>query len=276
MSTKKIVPYNPRWPKIFEEEAQKIKEALDKNVINIYHIGSTSVPNLAAKDKIDILLVVNDLEKSLTLEKIGYTFIGEVNVPLRYFFSKKSPNLKANIHVSEPDHEFINLNLKFRNFLRKHNEESKKYEKLKYEISKLSDAGKIINKMLPKYSIKKDEFIKSILKKAGYDGILVNFCIHEKEWSEYHRIKEEQIFKKHDTPYDKNKQNINTENHYHFCLYKGTDIAAITHIELLPNNEYSIKAIACDSPYKNQGLEDYLLKFIIEKWIVKLKNLKKN
>jgi len=55
--TKKIevLPYNPLWQEQFEAEAKQIKEALGGICSAIYHVGSTSVPGLAAKPKIDII-----------------------------------------------------------------------------------------------------------------------------------------------------------------------------------------------------------------------------
>lgn len=60
-----VVPYNPDWPHQFTKEAAKIKLALGDNAIEIHHIGSTSVPGLSAKPKIDILAVVKNSKASL-------------------------------------------------------------------------------------------------------------------------------------------------------------------------------------------------------------------
>ncbi len=49
-----VVSYNPDWPKQFEEEVKGIKQALGDNYVLAYHIGSTSVPGLSAKEDIDI------------------------------------------------------------------------------------------------------------------------------------------------------------------------------------------------------------------------------
>ena len=49
-----VVEYDSNWPKQYENEANKIKEALDNNLIAIHHIGSTSVPGLSAKRDLDI------------------------------------------------------------------------------------------------------------------------------------------------------------------------------------------------------------------------------
>ena len=103
MEKKKInvVQYDSNWPKIFKMQAEEIKKALGENVIKIHHVGSTSVPGLCAKPTIDIMCVVKDL-KTVTkpLEGIGYMGKGELNLPLRMFFKKKTPN-DINIQVLE-------------------------------------------------------------------------------------------------------------------------------------------------------------------------------
>ncbi|WP_068470570.1 GrpB family protein [Candidatus Protochlamydia phocaeensis] len=62
MTTKKIIviPYCSDWPISFEREASQIKEVLGSNCLNLYHVGSTSVPGLSAKPVIDIIGVVEN------------------------------------------------------------------------------------------------------------------------------------------------------------------------------------------------------------------------
>ena len=55
-----VVDYDPEWPRLFQREAHRLKEVLGERVLQLEHIGSTSVPGLAAKPIIDILLVVPD------------------------------------------------------------------------------------------------------------------------------------------------------------------------------------------------------------------------
>lgn len=50
----KIVPYDSNWPNIFQVYLNELKEILKENCIEVYHIGSTSVPGLCAKPIIDI------------------------------------------------------------------------------------------------------------------------------------------------------------------------------------------------------------------------------
>src|SRR5271167_852495 len=55
-----IVDYDPRWPKLFRREADRIRAVLGRRALRIEHTGSTSVPGLVAKPVIDVLLVVSD------------------------------------------------------------------------------------------------------------------------------------------------------------------------------------------------------------------------
>jgi|SRR5690625_496637 len=67
--------YNPYWPKLFDQEAIRIRSVLGNKILQLEHVGSTSVPGLCAKPIIDILLVVKDSADESTyvsdLEKAG-------------------------------------------------------------------------------------------------------------------------------------------------------------------------------------------------------------
>ncbi|MCL2359513.1 GrpB family protein [Candidatus Bathycorpusculum sp.] len=69
--------YNPLWPVLFEQEANRIRDALGNRAMQIHHVGSTAVPGLCAKPIIDILLVVADASDEVSyvsdLELLGYT-----------------------------------------------------------------------------------------------------------------------------------------------------------------------------------------------------------
>src|SRR6185312_5193462 len=71
-----IVDYDPGWPRLFEREAARIQSVLGHRITAIEHVGSTSVPGLAAKPRIDILLVVaNSADEAAyvtALESAGY------------------------------------------------------------------------------------------------------------------------------------------------------------------------------------------------------------
>jgi GrpB-like predicted nucleotidyltransferase (UPF0157 family) len=96
-----IVPYNPDWPNQFAKETKKIKEALGDNAIEVNHIGSTSVPELASKPIIDIILECKNNKNSIKLlRNIGYEYRGEFNIPFRNYFCKKE-KIRFNLHVYE-------------------------------------------------------------------------------------------------------------------------------------------------------------------------------
>jgi GrpB-like predicted nucleotidyltransferase (UPF0157 family) len=69
--------YNSRWPERFAREEQRIRRALGNGVLRLDHVGSTSVPGLIAKPRIDMLLVVSDPADEATyapaLQAAGYT-----------------------------------------------------------------------------------------------------------------------------------------------------------------------------------------------------------
>jgi len=71
-----IANYDPEWPMLYEREAERIRSALGNRIVLLEHVGSTSVPGLAAKPKIDILLIVPDSadenEYVPALEAAGY------------------------------------------------------------------------------------------------------------------------------------------------------------------------------------------------------------
>ena len=116
----KVVAYDPHWPKQFEFEATKIKEVLGGNCVSIYHVGSTAVPGLPAKPKIDIIAVVQrPVDAIKSLETIGYDYRGEFNIPMHYGFSKRE-QISVNLHVYQQGNPEVELNLTFRDYLRKY------------------------------------------------------------------------------------------------------------------------------------------------------------
>jgi GrpB-like predicted nucleotidyltransferase (UPF0157 family) len=174
----KVVPYDSRWPKIFDSE----KKLLETVLTEIHHIGSTSVPGLSAKPKIDIIAVANELNRSITdLEKVGYEYKGEWNIPLQGGFAKRG-DIDVNLHVFfEPDHPEIELNLRFRDYLKAHPDVRDEYAALKHEILKDESSQKEKSGEFPLYTIRKRDFIDGIIRAMGYDRLRVLKSITAKE-----------------------------------------------------------------------------------------------
>ena len=116
-----IADYNPRWPELFELEAGKIRAVLGSRALRIEHTGSTSVPGLAAKPVLDILLVVtNSADEDAyapALEAAGYRLrIREPDWCGHRMF--KGPGTEINLHVFSSGCPEIDRILLFRNWLR--------------------------------------------------------------------------------------------------------------------------------------------------------------
>lgn len=267
-----IAPYNPDWPRQFEIESDLIKQTLGRHCIEVHHIGSTSIPGLSAKNILDILCVVDSLPESLALETVGYIHKGEYNIPRRAYFSKNKENTQVNLHVVEPDNGFITLNLCFRDYLRSHHEAREEYARLKETLLQDQTSYQKASNGFTGYALGKDEFIKGVLDKAGFEGISLNFCMHHREWAEYHRIRKEQIADLKGIIYDRDHPRFAAPNRYHFILYRGTKIIGIAEVEFISDNNCALRPFAIDVPYQNQGYGSLFLK-MIEKWL-KHKNQK--
>jgi len=133
----KIFDYDPEWPNKFAKHAKTISEAVGSFLLRIEHIGSTSVPGLAAKPVIDILVVVPDSANESAylprLEAAGYVL--RVREPYwnehRMF---RTPEKDVHVHVYSAGCPEIQRNLIFRNRLRSNAEDRKRYEQTKREL----------------------------------------------------------------------------------------------------------------------------------------------
>lgn len=123
-----VTDYDPLWQKKYEEESLLIKGILADNCIAIYHIGSTSVPGLAAKPIIDIMVAVKSLTKvddtADELIKIGYEYLGEFGIAGRRYLRKGGDERTHQIHIFQAeDWNNIGRHLAFRDYMRTHEKE---------------------------------------------------------------------------------------------------------------------------------------------------------
>jgi len=159
--------YSPKYPKMFLTQKRFLSKALSeiKNK-EIYHIGSTSVPNLGGKGIIDIIVVVSKKSFSKSkklLEKAGFVYDHTMRKKrsffYRYYVSSGSAKL-VHLHLTFQGSGEIEKALAFRDYLRANKKARNDYIKLKKKASHLySNHGK-------KYLKYKFSFIRNILKKA--------------------------------------------------------------------------------------------------------------
>ncbi len=135
-----VTDYNPLWAIKFEEESLLIKDIIADNCIAIYHIGSTSVPGLAAKPIIDIMVVVKSLEKvddvAEDFLKTGYEYLGEFGIAGRRYLRKGGDERTHQIHIFQADDwNNIGRHLAFRDYMRIHEKERDEYAKIKIALA---------------------------------------------------------------------------------------------------------------------------------------------
>ena len=154
-----VVPYNPNWPKEFEQEAHEIRDILGPILLHCHHVGSTAVPGLMAKPIIDMMPEVSDLEfldsKSAEFEALGYEVMGEYGIPGRRYFRKGGDNRTHHVHAFLSGDSNLERHLAFRDYLIAHESVAKAYGDLKFDIASRC------NNDMDQYCDEKDEFVQT-------------------------------------------------------------------------------------------------------------------
>jgi GrpB-like predicted nucleotidyltransferase (UPF0157 family) len=169
-----IHPYSSLWPVQFEKIKQELAEALNGLDIKIEHVGSTAVPNLAAKPIIDIDIIYRKPDFETIKEKlhtIGYEHRGDQGIEDREVFkcmgSTEHPVLDSithHLYACTTESEELQRHLHLRDHLRKNPAARLEYEKLKYRIAE--EAGQDRKKYAALKEIMARDFILSILQQA--------------------------------------------------------------------------------------------------------------
>lgn len=159
-----LAEYDPRWPRLFEREAERIGAALGARALRIEHVGSTSVPGLAAKPLIDIALVVDDSADEdayvPSLEGAGYVLrIREPDWYEHRLF--KGPDTNVNVHTFSPGCEEVERMIAFRDWLRTHDDDRELYERAKCDLAVRKW------KHVQNYADAKSEVVEAILARAS-------------------------------------------------------------------------------------------------------------
>jgi GrpB-like predicted nucleotidyltransferase (UPF0157 family) len=131
----RVVPYNLEWPLEFEKEKEKLLEILGPHVVTIEHIGSTSVPNQAAKPIIDMFAAVHTLLNEAFYEDLlgnsCYRYI-ETGMIQRHLFAREFAGTRTHhLHILPFEGFYERKELLFRDYLRVHPELVKEYCELK-------------------------------------------------------------------------------------------------------------------------------------------------
>ena len=134
-----LADYNPAWPAMFTREADRIRATLASLAIQVEHVGSTSVPGLAAKPIIDIVLVVPDSADEAAyvpaLAAAGYKL---QNREPDWFEHRllKGPDADINLHVFSAGASEIDRMVLFRDWLRDHDSDRDAYLAVKRDLAR--------------------------------------------------------------------------------------------------------------------------------------------
>lgn len=134
-----IVPYDPAWPHRFQTLAGRLREALGPVAVRIDHIGSTSVPGLAAKPIVDVQISVAAFEPldafRLPLERVGLVYRAGNTERTKRYFRETPGQRRTHVHVRRAGSFSEQFALLFRDFLRTHPDEALAYAALKRRLA---------------------------------------------------------------------------------------------------------------------------------------------
>jgi GrpB-like predicted nucleotidyltransferase (UPF0157 family) len=137
-ATIELADYDPSWPDLFAREDERIRAILGDRVLLLEHVGSTSVPGLAAKPVIDVTLVVADSSDEdayvPALEAAGYRLtIREPDWHEHRVL--KGPDTNVNLHVFSEGCSEVRRMVAFRDWLRTHDDDRELYARAKRELA---------------------------------------------------------------------------------------------------------------------------------------------
>jgi GrpB-like predicted nucleotidyltransferase (UPF0157 family) len=159
----RLVPHDESWQRLFEEERERLETAVGEFVLDIQHVGSTSIPGIPAKPIIDMGVAVRNWEEAavciVPIEQLGYVYRGENGIPRRHFFGKGDPR-SYNLHMNEVGSRDWQNQILFRDYLRQHPETAAEYAALKMRLARQYERNR------DSYLAEKAPFIEEVLRLA--------------------------------------------------------------------------------------------------------------
>lgn len=160
-------PYDPSFPNLYEKEKKRLAQLLEGDY-QIEHIGSTAIPDLGGKGIIDIMIAVSKdkmKDYSTKLKKAGYKYLNQTNVKERLFHWQDIPDGKGakrryHIHLTYPEGSDFKNAIIFRDYLKTHPKDLKRYADTKRE------AAIKAHEDTETYMQIKEDVLNYILKKA--------------------------------------------------------------------------------------------------------------
>ena len=135
----RVVEYDPQWAQLFIELGERVIASLRELVLRVGHVGSTSVPGLAAKPVVDVDVVIpsrDDLPEAIRrLRALGYEHLGDLGIVGREAFGRPPETPPHNLYICAQDSEELARHVRFRDYLRANPLEAERYAALKRDLA---------------------------------------------------------------------------------------------------------------------------------------------
>jgi GrpB-like predicted nucleotidyltransferase (UPF0157 family) len=179
-----VESYNPEWPLRFELLKELLRGHLGALILEIHHVGSTAVPDLAAKSVIDLDVILKDLSQlNLAIEQLGqlgYNYMGEMGITGRHAFTAKGAVNKFphHLYICDPQSDGFKNHICLRDFLRTNETARQAYADLKKQLAESNAYD------MDAYVQGKTAFITGILARAGFDDSALNLIQKENSFDD--------------------------------------------------------------------------------------------
>lgn len=165
--TVEVVPYNPEWKNWFAFLRNEIWPQVSDLVLDIVHVGSTSIEGLSAKPIIDMDIIVEDMsdfeEIKKRLAKIGYMHVGDLGIMGREAFNLDYEHkYKHHLYLCPVDSIAYKNHMMLKKHMSENRDALKRYNDLKIGLAESSED-------IESYWKAKTELILEFLEKEGLD-----------------------------------------------------------------------------------------------------------
>jgi len=162
-----LVPHTPAWAGMAAAETTRLKGVLGNVLLDVHHIGSTSIPGIKAKPIVDMIPIVSSVEDLDRFEDairgLGYRWYGEFGLPGRRYCSLTDPvtgKRKYQLHCYGKGDASVARHLAFRDYLRAHPAIAKEYEAEKVRAASVRSDDVLA------YNDEKNDWIKRVEQDA--------------------------------------------------------------------------------------------------------------
>jgi GrpB-like predicted nucleotidyltransferase (UPF0157 family) len=166
--TVRVVAYDQQWPRLFEQAAAELGDALGPHALSVQHVGSTAVAGLSAKPILDVLVGIPNFENGRQLipilQKLGYEYRPHEEIPDRHYFRRGSGRVRTHhLSLAVPDSHHYRVTIAFRDALRRDPELLREYADLKADLAARFPYDR------ESYLAGKSPFVQRVLQRFGLE-----------------------------------------------------------------------------------------------------------